>query len=26
LNLVLADPFDFDSSDRRYSVHDNKIR
>jgi hypothetical protein len=26
LNLVLADPFDFESSTRRYSAHDNKIR
>lgn len=26
LNVVLADPFDFDSSGQRYSVRDNKIR
>jgi hypothetical protein len=26
LNTVSGDPFDFDSSERRYSVHDNKIR
>jgi hypothetical protein len=26
LNLVLADPFDFENSDKRYSVEDNKVR
>jgi hypothetical protein len=26
LNLVSADPFDFNSSEKRYSAHDNKIK
>ena len=26
VNLVEGDPFDFDSSERRYSVHDNRVR
>ena len=25
LNLVIADPFDFDSSEKRYSIRDNKV-
>jgi hypothetical protein len=26
LNIVAGDPFDFDDSERRYSVFDNKVR